>query len=149
MFRWSSSPHCALTVGYKDKYIEETINTESLGLQLDNHLNWEDHTDQMVPKLIGAYYPVRSMFHISNMNTLKSIYFAYFHSVITYRIILGGKSSNSWKIFTLQKKVIRTIGGACLRIRYIACSMPTQIFINELPCKQSRKLPNNSISTQY
>ena len=46
----NSSLHCALTVGYKDKYVKETVNTDFLGLQLDNHLNWKDHIYQMIPK---------------------------------------------------------------------------------------------------
>jgi len=50
--------------------------------------------------------------HTSNINTLKSIYHTYFHSVIKYGIILGGNSSNSGKIFTLQKKIIRIMAGA-------------------------------------
>jgi hypothetical protein len=38
--------------------------------------------EEMIPKLSGAYYAVRSMVHISNINTLKSIYYTYFHSII-------------------------------------------------------------------
>jgi hypothetical protein len=34
----SNSPHCALTIGYKDKDIEETVNSKFLGLHLDNLL---------------------------------------------------------------------------------------------------------------
>jgi hypothetical protein len=37
--------------------------------------------------LSGACYAVRSMLHVNNTDTLKSVYFAYFHSVIKYRII--------------------------------------------------------------
>jgi hypothetical protein len=66
----------------------------------------------MVPKLSEACYAVKSMYHISNINTLKSIYFVYFHSIIKYGIIFGGNSSNSKKIFTLQKKIIRIVVGA-------------------------------------
>jgi hypothetical protein len=106
----NNSPHCALTIGYKDKYIEETVNTTFLGLQLDNHINWKDHIDQMIPKLSAACYAFRSMFHISNIITLKSIYFAYFHSIIKYRIFFWGNASNSRKIFTLQKKIINAKG---------------------------------------
>jgi hypothetical protein len=58
----------------------------------------------MVSKLSGAYYAVRSMYHISFINTLKSIYFAYFHSIIKYVINFWGNSYNSKKIFALQKK---------------------------------------------
>jgi hypothetical protein len=66
----------------------------------------------MIPKLSQAYFAIRSMFHIGNISTLKSIYFAYFHSIIQYGIIFGGNSSNSRKIFTLQKKIIRIMVGA-------------------------------------
>jgi hypothetical protein len=52
------------------------------------------------------------MIHISNINTLKSIYYAYFHSIIEYTIIYLGNSSNSGKIFTLHKKIVRIVAGA-------------------------------------
>jgi hypothetical protein len=58
------------------------------------------------------------MIHISNINTRKSIYYAYFHSIIKYGIFLGGNSSNSGKIFTLQKKIIRIMAGAQNRTSY-------------------------------
>jgi hypothetical protein len=47
-----------------------------------------------------------------NINTLKSIYLIYFHSIIKYRIIFWRNSSNSGKIFTLQNKIIRIMVGA-------------------------------------
>jgi len=52
------------------------------------------------------------MVHISNINTLKSIYYAHFHSVIKYGIIIGSNSSNSGKIFTLEKQIVRRMAGA-------------------------------------
>jgi hypothetical protein len=58
-FITKNSPHCALRIDYRGKNIEETINTKFLGLQIDNHLTWKNHFDQMVPKLSGACYAVR------------------------------------------------------------------------------------------
>jgi hypothetical protein len=52
-------PHCALTIGYKDKYIEEVVSTKFLGIHLDNHLNSNNHIDQIIPKLSAACYVVR------------------------------------------------------------------------------------------
>jgi hypothetical protein len=78
------------------------MNTKFLGLQIDYHINWND-IEQMIPKLSGACYAVRSMVHISNINTIKSIYYAYFHTILKYGIIFEDNFSNSGKIFTLQK----------------------------------------------
>jgi len=107
-----NQPHCALTISYEDKYIEEAVNLKFLGIQIDNHLNWRNHIDQIIPKLSVACYMVSQMYHICNNDNLRLIYFAYFHSVASYRIILWGNSSYSRKIFTLQKKIIRIIMGA-------------------------------------
>ena len=58
----------------------------------------------MIPKLSRAFYVVRSMVHISNINTPKSICFAYSLSIIKYGITLRGSYSNSGKVFTLRRK---------------------------------------------
>jgi len=107
----NSSPS-TLRIGYKEEYVEETVNTKFLGLQIDKHINWKNHTEQMIPKLSETRYSTRPMVHISNINTLKSIYCAYFHSLIKYGIFFGGTSSNSGKIFTLQKTQFRIMAGA-------------------------------------
>jgi hypothetical protein len=77
-----NSAKSTLHIGYKEKYIEETVNTEFLGLQIYNHLNWKNYIEEMIPKLSAVCYNIRMMVHISNINTLKSIYYADFHSVI-------------------------------------------------------------------
>ena len=61
-----NQPHCALTISYKDKCIEETVNLKFLGIQIDNHLNWRNHIDQIIPKLSVACYVVRQMYRICN-----------------------------------------------------------------------------------
>jgi hypothetical protein len=96
-----------LSIGHKDKYIEQAVNLKFLGIQIDNHLNWKNHIEQIIPKLSAACYMVRQMYYICNNDTLKSIYFAYFHSIAIYGIIFWGNSSSSKKIFALQKRIIR------------------------------------------
>jgi hypothetical protein len=150
-------PHCALTIGYKDKYTEEVVNITFIDIHLDNHLNWKDHIDQIIPKLSAACYAVRQMFHFVNHNTLKSIYFAYFHSIVKYGIIFWGNSSNTKKIFTSQKKIIRIMVGAhprasCGRLfkKLDILQVPSQyIFINELLGQYSRKFSDKLINTQH
>jgi hypothetical protein len=81
-FITKNSPHSTLHIGYKGKYVEERVNTKFLGLQTDNRVNWKNSYEEAIPKSSAACYTVRSMVHMSNINILKSIYYAYFHSVI-------------------------------------------------------------------
>ena len=66
----------------------------------------------MIPKLSVACFAVRLMVHISNINILKSIYYAHSNSVMKYGMFCRGNFSVSGKIFTLQKKMIRIMAGA-------------------------------------
>jgi hypothetical protein len=91
---------------------------KNLGLQTVNNLNWKNHMELKIPKLTGAYYAIWLMVHIRNINKLKSIYYEHFHSIIKYEIIFGGNSSNSGKLFTLQKKIIRIMADAQARTSY-------------------------------
>jgi hypothetical protein len=69
--------------------MEAMVHTKLLGLPTDNHLNLKNNEDQMAPRLSGTCYAVRSMFHISNINPFKPVYFTYFHST-TNDGIFGG-----------------------------------------------------------
>ena len=69
----------------------------------------------MILKLSGACYSIRSMVHLGNTDILKSIYYAYSHCIIKYRVMFGGNFSNSGKIFTLHKKIIRIMADALPR----------------------------------
>ena len=88
------------------------MNTKFLGLRIDNYINWKNHIEEMICKFSGACHAVRFMIHISNINAVKSIYYAYFHSFIKYGIIFWGNSSNSGNILTSQKKIIKIMAGA-------------------------------------
>jgi hypothetical protein len=81
-FITKNSPQYRLNIGCNDNYIDEAVNGKFLGLEIDNHLNWKNHINQLVPKLSGACYVVRSVLHISNTDILKTIYFTYFHSLM-------------------------------------------------------------------
>jgi hypothetical protein len=107
----NKSPQNVLNIGYNGKYIEESVNMKFLGFQVDNYLNWTKDTDLLSPMLNGSGYAVRCMICISNTNTLKSVYFACFHSTMKYGVIFGSNSSNSKIIFTLQKKTFGLMAG--------------------------------------
>jgi hypothetical protein len=74
-----------------------------IGFQIDNHLNWANHVDKLIPKLSEVCFAVRYIYH-NNNDTPKSVYSAYFHFV-------GGNSSNRKMIFNLQNKIFRLVAG--------------------------------------
>jgi len=57
--------HSTLHIDYKEMHVVETVNTKFVGLQIDNHIIWKNHTEEMIPNLSAACYAIRSMVHIS------------------------------------------------------------------------------------
>jgi len=80
------------------------------------------------------------MVHISNINTLKSIYYAYVDSIINYRIIFWVNSSNSGKIFTSHKKIVRIMADAQPRMSRRILFKQLQIL--PVPCHYKLPLTN-------
>jgi hypothetical protein len=60
-------------------------------------------------KLSRACYAVRSLRLFISHESLRMIYFSYFHTVMSYGIIFWGNTLYSNNIFKLQKRVIRII----------------------------------------
>jgi hypothetical protein len=79
--------------------LEETANTKFLGSQTDNHINWKI-------RLSAACRAI-------SVTITPSYQFTVFtFTVIKYGLIFCGNSSNSRKIFTLKKKVVRIMAVA-------------------------------------
>jgi hypothetical protein len=87
----------------------ETI--KFLGLQLDNHLTCKGHINVLLHKLSTACFLMRKLYYILNINGLKTVYYAYYHSLVKYGIIYWGNTSDSNKVFVLQKKIITIMMG--------------------------------------
>ena len=82
-----------------------------LGLNIDNRLCWKNHIDYLVTKLSSSCFLMRTVKPMISLSSLRMIYFAYIHSVMTYGIIFWGNSSYMTKLFMIQKKVIRIMMG--------------------------------------
>jgi len=93
---------------YQNRLLTGTNNTKFLGLELDKNINWKNHIQKILPKLSSACYLIRRMYPSCNSDTLKMIYFAYFHSIMEFGVIFWGVSVESKKIFLQQKRIIRT-----------------------------------------
>jgi exonuclease III len=94
---------------YDIKGITTSNEAKFLGLMLDNTLSWKLHIDQLVGKLCSACYALRNIKSVVSQDSLKIIYFAHIHSLLSYGIIFWGNSSYSKKVFLIQKKSIRII----------------------------------------
>ena len=100
-----------MQIKYEDKQISIVNETKFLGLFINNNLSWKTHIESIRSKLSSACYAMRSVKPDVTINTLKMIYFAYFHSVMTYSLLFWGNSPDSIKIFRLQKRIIRIMMG--------------------------------------
>jgi hypothetical protein len=85
------------------------IEVRFLGLILVDTLSWTKHTDQLTSKLSSACYALRNIRPLLSQVTLKTIYYASVHSLISYGIICWGNSAHAKKVFIIQKNSIRII----------------------------------------
>jgi hypothetical protein len=95
-----------------NKLIKETKNTKFLVLDINGTLSWENHIDQMMIKLSRAWYVIRYVKHFISQDTLRTIYFSYFHSILSHGIIFWGNSAYSSDIFKIKKRIIWIIMNA-------------------------------------
>jgi len=79
-------------------------------------LSWNNHIDLIMKKLSKACYVIRNAKIYMSVSSLKVIYFAFFHSVMSYGIIFWGNSSHSSVIFRIQKKAITIMEGCGNRV---------------------------------
>jgi hypothetical protein len=93
------------------KYITTAKEIKFLGLIIDNKLSWKGHIDYITPKLNSACYCMRAVNSFVPQDTLKTIYYSYFHTIMVYGLPFWGSSTESVKIFKLQKRVIRVMVG--------------------------------------
>ena len=76
---------------------------------------------------------VRSVKPFLTINTLKMIYYSYFHSVMTYGLLFWRNSpDSSIKIFRLQKKIIRIMAGCRYRDSCRKLFINLEIFFTSL-----------------
>ena len=64
-------------------------------------MNWETRIDKIIHNLSIACYVIRSV-NFNDVSTFKTIYYAYFHSVMEYGIIFWGNSSFTKKVLQIH-----------------------------------------------
>lgn len=84
---------------------------KTLGLIIDSNLNWATHIDNLISRLGKGIYALKRLKPITSNHTLRSVYFAYIESLISYGIVYWGGSSQYYMQMVLkaQKRAIRTM----------------------------------------
>jgi hypothetical protein len=96
-----------LNLTYADQIFVETNTVKFLGLQLDSHITWKTHINSLLHKLSAVCFILRRLSHILNIDTLRVVYFVYFHMLIKYSIIFWGTSTTMIKVLLIKKRIIR------------------------------------------
>lgn len=94
-----------------DEIVNFVNDTVFLGITVDSKLQWGPHISKLASRLSSAAYAIRRIRQLTDVATAKLVYFSYFHSIMSYGILLWGKAADINTIFVLQKRAIRSIYG--------------------------------------
>lgn len=108
-FVTSNVNHKQPSVLVKDEELELVDSTVFLGLTLDSKLQWGPHIANLSNRLSSAAFAVSKIRQLTDVKTARLVYFSYFHSIMSYGILLWGSASEINTIFVLQKRAIRAM----------------------------------------
>jgi hypothetical protein len=115
-FRTKNSIQNDNKIMYGNNIISNISHTKFLGLTLYSTSSWSKNIEGLINKLSSVCYMLRSVKPYMSQVSLMMIYYALFHSAMSYGIIFWGNSPHSQKIFRLQKRAIRIITGSRSRV---------------------------------
>lgn len=117
--QWFTPNHLKLNREKTQKIIFSSNNNlnsgnsvKLLGIVLDDGLKWTNHIDSLCKKLSTQLYVLRKLKETLSPHLLLTTYHALFHSHLSYGVLLWGISSQSIRVFRLQKRAIRLIENA-------------------------------------
>ena len=79
-----------MQVSFGNRKIATAQSLKFLGLTIDTTLTWKHHIRELTTKMNKACYAIRSIKPFMSLDLLRSTYFSYAHSVLSYGIIFGG-----------------------------------------------------------
>ena len=88
-----------MQASFINRKIATTQSLKFLGLTIETLLTWKYHIGDLTSRLNKACYAIRSIKPFMSLDVLRSTYFSYVHSIISYGIIFWGDSSHSEEIF--------------------------------------------------
>jgi hypothetical protein len=92
-----------------DTAIKYSEHSKFLGVWLDKSLRWSTHTQELAKKLCKICFGLRVVKRVAGLESVRILYYAYFHSLLSYGLIFWGNSANAKLIFKLQKRAMMQI----------------------------------------
>lgn len=89
--------------------VNNPASVKFLGIHMDSKLTWEPHIKYVSSKLSRVIHLLRSLSGVVPMKYLRTAYFSFFHSIISYGLILWGNASQINDVLLIQKKALRII----------------------------------------
>jgi len=90
-------------IEHSNKLKTNTCSLKFLGIMIDNTLSWKSHIETIAPRLSQACYISTAVKPFLMQDVLKMIYYAYFHSVMTYGLLFWANSSHNMEVFRLKE----------------------------------------------
>ena len=104
---------CNLNLKLCGKKLKPSSYVRYLAIYLDRYLSWSPHINHLSQKLVKVNAMSCKLRHFVNVATIKSIYYAIFHSHLSYVCTAWGQNLNSkHHINLLQKEAIWIISFA-------------------------------------
>ena len=110
-------------ISVNNEFVKSVSSFKFLGIILDLELNFESHYSALYNKLMSASYLIRSLSRTLPIECVRTLYFAYFHSHLTYGMNLWFPLISKMKqetLFKIQKRILRSI----MRVGYRDHCMP-------------------------
>ena len=78
-----------MQVLFGNRKIATTRSLKFLGLTIDTTLTWKNHIGELTSRTNKACYAIRSIKPFMSLDVLRSTYFSYAHSIISYELYFG------------------------------------------------------------
>lgn len=103
------------TIDFNNTTVRTSLSTKFLGIHVDCFLNWYLHISELSKRLNRVLFMIRVLSRRVDNELLRSVYFANFESLMRYGVVIWGGSSDTSKIFILQKSALRSMLGLKFR----------------------------------
>jgi hypothetical protein len=91
-FKTKNKPTIKVNIVYNNQPIKTMANNKTLGIYINDTFNWSGPIESIIPKLSSACYAMRSTRSVMSLSVLKSVYYSYFKSIMSYGLIFWGNS---------------------------------------------------------